>query len=67
PWKSYRRSAKKHCSSAARENLANLRLRPDSFPALLTGEIGFSSWEDLGPPPGAVGGFVERHLQVFLK
>ncbi|CAN0243435.1 unnamed protein product [Scytosiphon promiscuus] len=67
PWKSYRKSARQHGSAEAREIVGKIKLRPSDFPALLTDEVGFRSWEEVGLPSEGVGGFAKRSVHVFVK
>eukprot|EP00903_Cladosiphon_okamuranus_P008670 g8309.t1 len=67
PWKSYKKSARQHGSAEARVNVETIKLRPPDFPTLLTEEVGFRTWEEVGLPAEGVGGFAKRSVHVFLK
>eukprot|EP00752_Nemacystus_decipiens_P006706 g6029.t1 len=67
PWKSYKKSARQHGSAEARDIVDKIKLRPPDFPALLTEEVGFRSWDEVGLPSEGVGGFAKRSVHVFLK
>ncbi|CAN0158793.1 unnamed protein product [Ectocarpus fasciculatus] len=67
PWKTYRKSARQHGSAEAAVIVGTIQLRPQAFPAYLTGEVGFRSWEEVGLPAEGVGGFAKRSIHVFVK
>ncbi|CAM9224860.1 unnamed protein product [Ectocarpus sp. 12 AP-2014] len=67
PWKTYRKSARQHGSPEAAVIVGTIKLRPQDFPAYLTGEVGFRSWEEVGLPTEGVGGFAKRSVHVFVK
>ncbi|CBJ29762.1 conserved unknown protein [Ectocarpus siliculosus] len=67
PWKTYRKSARQHGLPEAAVIVGTIKLRPQDFPAYLTGEVGFRSWEEVGLPAEGVGGFAKRSVHVFVK
>ncbi|XP_031615799.1 7SK snRNA methylphosphate capping enzyme [Oreochromis aureus] len=64
PWESYVR--RKKLTDNISRNYHSIRLKPDLFSSYLTTEVGFSSFEYIGPPKCSVRGF-QRPIYVFHK
>lgn len=64
PWNSY--SKRKRLTETIYRNYFSIQLKPEQFSSFLTSEVGFSSYELLGPPNSSSRGF-QRPIYLFHK